>query len=214
MPFQRQTADDLDTSLLDALLNRQPLPADAPPQAWAVAEMLASLAGPADPSELAREAAARSAFARSALQAAMSPPIQRRSRRPRPSLLPARISAKLTAGLVAAAIGVGGAAAAYADALPDPLQNFAHYLLHAPSPRQTARQKQQLPVGHKPNARPHHSKRRTTAHKGDANHGRKAHLRGQHDHPKVRRPPKANHPQKTRGPGARPRSTAKSTYAL
>jgi hypothetical protein len=202
MPFQRQTADDLDASLLDALLNRQPLPADAPPQARVVAKMLASLAGPADLSELAGEVAARSAFARSALQAAVSPPIQRRSRRPRPSWLPARVNAKLTAGLVATAIGVGGAAAAYADALPDPLQNLAHYLIHAPSPRQAARQSQQHPAGHKPHARPHSSNRGTTVHKGNAHHGGKAHLRGQHDHPKARRHSKANQHHKTRGPGA------------
>jgi len=205
MPFQRQSAEDLDASLLDALLDRQPLPADAPRQAWVVAEMLASLAGPADPSELAGEAAARSAFARSVLQAATSPAIQRPSRRSRPSWLPTRISARLTAGLVAAAIGVGGAVAAYADALPGPIQDLAHYLFHAPSPHPATRQNQQHPAGHKPNGRPHSSRRGNAVGKRRANHSRKAHHARPHRHQKARHQLKVNHQHKARHPGARER---------
>jgi len=185
MPFQRQTADDLDTSLLDALLNRQPLPADAPPQAWAVAEMLASLVRPAGSGELAGAAAARSAFRRSSPKATRSPAIQRSSRRP--SWLPARISARLTAGLVAGAIGMGVAAAGYARVLPAPMQQLAHYLFHAPSPRSATSHKQKHLAGHKADGRSEHARRGPAPGNGGAYHHAKAH------HAKVRHHPRGNH---------------------
>ena len=42
--------------------------------------------------------------------------------------------ARLGAALIAAAAGLGGAAAAYAGALPGPVQNIAHHMFGAPSP--------------------------------------------------------------------------------
>src|SRR5215472_4601738 len=55
---------ELGEPLLDALLEGRSLPPDAPVELCAVAEMLADLAGPAEPSELAGEAAARLGLAR------------------------------------------------------------------------------------------------------------------------------------------------------
>jgi len=207
MPYSRQSPDELEASLLDAFLNGQSLPADTPAQLRVVAEMLASLAGPAGQGELAGEAAARVAFARAASRAATSPATQRLSRRPRPSWLRAPVSARLAAGLVAAAIGVGGAAAAYADVLPDPIQDLAHYLLHAPSPRPAIRQQQQHPADHKLNARPHPSKPGTAVGKGNSKHRRKAHYRRRHHHPIASHHLTANH-HKARHPGARTHSGA------
>jgi hypothetical protein len=50
-------------------------------------------------------------------------------------MLTTLLSAKLAAALAAGAIGLGGAAtAAYAGALPAPVQNFAHHTIGAPAP--------------------------------------------------------------------------------
>src|SRR5258708_1829678 len=57
---------ELGEPLLDALLDGRSLPPDAREEARVVAEMLAELAGPAEPGELAGEAGARVRFARSA----------------------------------------------------------------------------------------------------------------------------------------------------
>jgi len=184
--------------VLDALANGQPLPADATEQARVVAMVLASLAGPADPSELAGEAAARFAFASSGLQAATQCP----SRRSRPSWLPVRLRVGLTAGLLAAAIGVGGAAAAYAGVLPGPIQKLAHYLIHAPSPRPAPGQQQQHPADHRPGARPLPGKHGAAVGKGNAHHRRKAHHPRPH-HPKASHHPTTNYHHKAGHPGAR-----------
>ncbi|MGH3409373.1 MAG: hypothetical protein ACRDRJ_43805, partial [Streptosporangiaceae bacterium] len=62
-PVPGQAGPELDEQLLDVILAGQHLPPGAPSQAHVVAEMLASLAGPADPGELTAEPAVRSAFA-------------------------------------------------------------------------------------------------------------------------------------------------------
>jgi hypothetical protein len=135
-PFPRRAGSELDEPLLDALLHGQPLPPDVPEQARVVAEILASLAGPAVPGELTGEAAARTAYAR-----AVASPAARRSARRRPSRLPARVRARLAAGVAAAVVGLGGTAAAYAGALPGPIQDLAHHMIGAP------------PAGHAPGGR-------------------------------------------------------------
>jgi hypothetical protein len=91
--------------------------------------MFASLAGPAGPGE----AAARSAYTRAAASA--SSPVARRPARRRLPWLPARVSARLAAGLAAAAVRLGGAAAAYAAVLPGPIQDFTHHVIGAPAAR-------------------------------------------------------------------------------
>jgi hypothetical protein len=131
-PFFRRPAMPLDESVLDALLTGQSLPPDAPEQARTVAHVLASLADPAVPGALAGEADARRAFVRAASLVSASPATRRRPGR-RPRRFAASLTSKLAAGLVAVTVGLGGAAAAaYAGALPAPIQDFAHDAIGAP----------------------------------------------------------------------------------
>jgi len=130
---------ELDDQLLDAILSGQLSP-EAPGQATVVAEMLASLADPVYSGHLAGEEAARSAFAR-----AVSPAPGRHARHARPepaaapgrsplSWRPGRLTMRLAAGLAAATVGLSGTVAAYAGALPAPVQNLAHFAIGAPPP--------------------------------------------------------------------------------
>jgi hypothetical protein len=123
----------LDEPLLDMILNGQSLPPDAPEQVRALAEMLAALSSPAGPGELAGKEEARSAFARAIPPAGVSP-VARPARRSQ-SLLTVPRSTRLAAALVAAAVGLGGTAAAYAGVLPSPIQDLAHHTIHAPAAR-------------------------------------------------------------------------------
>jgi hypothetical protein len=93
--------------------------------------MLADLAGPAEPGELAGEAAARLGLARNAFPAGISPAAHRSAPRRR-SWMSVPGTVRLGGALIAAAVGLGGAAAAYAGALPSPFQNLAHRLIDAP----------------------------------------------------------------------------------
>ena len=123
---------ELDEHLLDTILAGQHLVPDAPVQAHVVAEMLASLVGPAGPGELGGEAAARAAFAHAASIAGISPAARRPARR-KPSWRAAPIKGRLAGVLVAAMVGLGGTAAAYAGVLPSPIQNLAHHVIGAPA---------------------------------------------------------------------------------
>jgi hypothetical protein len=115
---------------LDAVLDGHFLPPDAPEDLRVAAEMLAELADPAEPGELAGEAPARMAFARRTAPVGTSPVTRRRS-----SWL-SSVVAGLAAVLVAAAAGLGSVAAAgYADMLPGPMQALAHRALGAPPAR-------------------------------------------------------------------------------
>jgi hypothetical protein len=125
---------ELGEPLLDAILEGRSLPPDAPEELCVVAEMLANLAGPAEPGELAGEAAARLGLARLASPAGVSPVAHRSARRKR-SWISVPGGARLGAALIAAAVGLGGAAAAYAGALPGPIQNIAHHMFGAPPAR-------------------------------------------------------------------------------
>ncbi len=160
-PVPGQAGPELDEQLLDAILAGQHLSPDAPEQAHVLAEMLASLAGPADPGDLTAEPAMRSAFARTASSAARrgpaSPavpagptppgrdqpgelpedgrqPDRRQPERRRPRL-PIRLSARLGAALAAVLVMLGGTVAAYAGVLPGPIQNLAHRAIDAPPAR-------------------------------------------------------------------------------
>jgi hypothetical protein len=129
-PFPGRPGRELDESLLDMILNGQSLPPDAPEEMHALAEMLADLVGPAEPGELAGEAAARFAFARGASPAGVSPAARRRL-----SWL-SSLSTRLAAVLVAGAVGLGSvAAAAYAGMLPGPMQDLAYRAIGAPPAR-------------------------------------------------------------------------------
>ena len=137
-PFLRRPAMPLDEAVLDALLTGQSLPPDAPEQARTVAHMLASLADPAVPGALAGEADARRAFVRAASLVSASPATRRRAWR-RPRRFAASLTSKLAAALVAVTVGLGGAAAAaYAGALPAPIQDLAHDAIGAPRAHQPA----------------------------------------------------------------------------
>src|SRR5258708_19019424 len=72
---------ELGGSLLDALLDGQSLPPDAPEELRAVAEILTDMAGPAEPGDLDGEAAARAALVRSASPAGPRHAVRRSSRR-------------------------------------------------------------------------------------------------------------------------------------
>jgi hypothetical protein len=93
------------------------------------------LAGPGEPGELAGEAAARAAFVRLASPAGLSPATRRpvRHRRSRRSRRLTSSRAELAVTLIAAAAGVS-ILAAYADALPTPVQKLAHVAVRAPAP--------------------------------------------------------------------------------
>jgi len=150
-PFPGRPGGEHDEPLLDMILDRRPLPPGAPPEAHDLARLLAVLAGPAEPGELAGEAAARVAFSRlspaSVSPAARRPARSRRSARygsrrptrhgsPRPArrrARPARGRVGLATALVVAVAGLG-AVAAYVGVLPGPIQLIAHVAVGAPAP--------------------------------------------------------------------------------
>jgi hypothetical protein len=95
----------------------------------ALARLLGAAAAPPSERELAGEAAAVAAFVR--VRDAGSQPQTAARRR---SMLATLLSTKLAAAAAAGALGFGGvAAAAYAGALPEPIQDFAHQTVGAPS---------------------------------------------------------------------------------
>jgi hypothetical protein len=142
-PVPGRAEPELDEQVLEAMLAGQHLPHDAPEQAHVVAEMLSSLAGPADPGDLAAEPAVRMAFARAASAAAPASsalgarPAAHRHRRGRRrwSWPPIGLSARLAATLAAVLVMLGGTVAAYAGVLPGPIQTLAHRAIGAPAPR-------------------------------------------------------------------------------
>src|SRR5579864_2673059 len=71
-PFPGRPGRDHDEPVLDKILDGQSIPPDSPREMHALAEMLASLAGPAEPGELAGETAALTAFTRSVSPAGAS----------------------------------------------------------------------------------------------------------------------------------------------
>jgi hypothetical protein len=104
-------------------------PSGAMDDGWQhVSELLQAAAAPATASELAGEAAMFVAFR----QAHHSAPARRRLLK-RPRMLTTLLTGKLAAVLAAATVGATGVAtAAYANVLPDGMQNFAHHLIAAP----------------------------------------------------------------------------------
>lgn len=131
--FPGRPGGEHDEPLLDMIIARRALPPDASQPMHDLARMLAALAGPAEPGELAGEAAVRAAFSRAASPAGISarPGRRRRGRRFRG---PARSRARLATALVVAAVALGSVFAAYIDVLPSPIQQLAHVTVAAPAP--------------------------------------------------------------------------------
>ena len=122
-----------DEPLLDMLMERRPIPPGAPLQMHDLARILAAAAGPAEPGELAGEAAVLAAFTRQASPVGISPAAKWPARRWLHGR-PARGRLPMTAALVAAAAGLGSITAAYIGVLPGPIQQAAHVAVGAPSP--------------------------------------------------------------------------------
>jgi hypothetical protein len=169
-PFPGRPGGEHDEPLLDMIIARRALPPDAPQPMHDLAQMFAALARPAEPGELAGEAAVRAAFSRAASRAGVSPAARRpvRHRRPRRSRGTARSRVRLATVMVAAAVGLGSVLAASIDVLPSPVQRLAHEV-GAPAPPGsgsnqaaalgTARpvRSQASPSPRRPNPRPGHS---------------------------------------------------------
>jgi hypothetical protein len=132
--FPGRPGGEHDEPLLDMIFDRRPIPPGAPPEMHVLEQRLAALAGPAEPSELAGEAAALAAFARRASPVGISRAATRPARHRLPRR-PARGRLALAAALVAAAAGLGSATAAYQGVLPGPIQQMAHVTVGAPAPR-------------------------------------------------------------------------------
>jgi len=137
-----------DEPLLDMIFDGSAIPPGAPQEMHDLQRMLAALAGPAEPGELAGEATARAALILLASPAGVSPgasrpaavtglrrPASRRPLGPPARRRAARRRAGLAAALCAAAALAVSAAAAYADVLPGPIQQVAHATVGAPPPR-------------------------------------------------------------------------------
>ena len=143
-PFPGRPGGEHDEPLLDMIIARRALPPDAPQEMHDLARMLAALAGPAEPGELAGEAAVRAAFSQAASPAGISSAARRPVRRRRPRHRGRdRSRAWLATAMVAAVAGLGSVLAAYSDVLPSPIQQLAHVAVaapapHSPGPRQPA----------------------------------------------------------------------------
>ena len=135
-PFPGRPGGEHDEPLLDMIIARRALPPDAPQAMHDLTRMLAALAGPAEPGELAGEAAVRAAFSRAASPAGVSSAARRpvRHRRTRRSRERSRSRVRLATVMVVAAAGLGSVLAAYIDVLPSPIQQLAHVAVAAPAP--------------------------------------------------------------------------------
>lgn len=119
----------------DALLAGNVLPEDAAEGLRPVAEAIAALNGPPMSSELAAQASALAVYRGAAGRSAEPAP----SRRRRHPVLASLLSAKLAAAAAAAAVSLSGVtAAAYAGALPAPMQKLAHDAFGAPPAHRAA----------------------------------------------------------------------------
>ncbi len=131
--FPGRPGGEHDEPLLDMILERRPTPPGAPPEIHGLALMLAAVAGPAEPGDLAGQDAAQAAFTRLASRSGTSHAALRSARRSL-SERPARGRLPLAAALAVAAAGLGSTAAAFVGVLPSSIQHFAHETLGAPAP--------------------------------------------------------------------------------
>ena len=131
--FPGRPGGEHDEPLLDMILERRPIPPGASPEFHGLALMLAAVAGPAEPGDLAGQDAAHAAFTRLASRPGTSHAALRSARRSL-SERPARGRLPLAAALAVAAAGLGSTAAAFVGVLPSPIQHFAHDTIGAPAP--------------------------------------------------------------------------------
>jgi hypothetical protein len=124
--------ESLGPAAAEGLLDGRGVPANAPAGQHALARLLEIAGGPGSDSELAGQAVAMAAFTRATAPAGAHRSA-RRKRRPLASHLTAKLA--LCAGACVTALG---GAAAYASALPAPLQELAHVTFGAPAPRHAA----------------------------------------------------------------------------
>jgi hypothetical protein len=131
--FPGRPGGEHDEPLLDMILERRPIPPGAPPELHGLARMLAAVAGPAEPGDLAGQDAAHAAFTRLASRPGASHAALRSARRSL-SERPARGRLPVAAALAVATAGLGSIAAAFFGVLPSPIQNFAYETIGAPPP--------------------------------------------------------------------------------
>jgi hypothetical protein len=130
----RWSASSVEDAVLSALLAGTEIPADSGAGLKPVADVLDALKAPTGTDEFAGETVAMAEFHH---WFGLSAPPNCRSRRRRPTLITSLLSAKAAAVAAIAAVGVGTAtAAAFAGALPGPVQNFAHQTIGAPAAHQ------------------------------------------------------------------------------
>jgi hypothetical protein len=131
-PFPRRAGDQpVPGVALDRLLDGDFATERTIPDVEALADLLSAAAGPPSDRELAGQTAAIAAFARERDVGGHRHNAAVARRR---SVLSTFLGTKLAAAAAAGAIGFGGlAAAAYAGALPEPIQDFAHQTVGAPS---------------------------------------------------------------------------------
>ena len=117
---------------LDAILSGNDLPLDADPALVSLAASLAALTEASAP-ELGQDVPTRVRDAYRDAFATSNQPFDRESAGRRP-MLRSLLNAKAAAVAVAAGgLSLGGLTAAYAGALPDAAQNFAHHAIGAPA---------------------------------------------------------------------------------
>ena len=131
--FRRRSVEPTDFHQLDQLVATGTVPAGLDSDWEAVSEVLRDAKAPAVPTELTGQTAALSSFR----QAQIGVPSRRPHQRPR--MLSAFITGKLAALALCTTAGVGTVAtAAYANALPTPIQGLAHSAIGAPAPHESS----------------------------------------------------------------------------
>lgn len=173
----RRDASWIEDASVTALLAGTKLPASAPAELEAVADVLAALRAQPERDEMAGEALAMAAFRDQFDEPARAP---RRSHRRRPILRTSPLGAKAAAAAAIAVVSLGAAAttAAFAGVLPDALQQFAHRTIGAPAvhhgkPTAAHLARRTAPVA--PSARRHAAFGLCTAYEHAVVHGRAAH---------------------------------------
>ena len=131
--FPGRPGGERDEPLLDMIFDRRPIPPGAPPEMHDLARMLAAVAGPAEPGDLAGEAAVLAAFSPAGL------PGQHLARCPAASpALAARTASPCQTppghGAGRGSSRAGQHLAAYVGVLPGPIQQMAHVTVGAPAP--------------------------------------------------------------------------------
>jgi hypothetical protein len=129
LPWTRNLDPSTSDAGLEALLSGDSPPPDAPAEMRLLADMLGALAAPGTAEEYRGSGRVYAAFRE---RFGMSQRHRQAPRRWGWAVLATALGTKLFAGTAAAAVGIGGVAAAYAGALPDPVQNVAHALIGAP----------------------------------------------------------------------------------